>query len=257
MAFWDDAFHYGGGALSGGATYPISGVGGAMGAKTDSFGRGMNMAGSGINGLFQQNKDSGLAKMMDPQGFTSRYNPWATDEDKYGVKPGEFDPHGADSDPYNTDPRMKALMDMYMEQLAKYQTPVNMNSDPNAQQAMSMAGAGAMQDAKLRGIQGPYSVGAGEKARYTAGLDYSQKENARRQGLSSTLMGQYGTMLGQQNQLGEQRRQFNTGLNYDRYKAGMDAYNQRVAAHNQLGMGNIPILGNMMSGDSTAKHGGY
>lgn len=198
----------------------------------------------GLRKTIGQFADSGIGKALDPQGFMKQYNPWSTDEDKYGQKPGAFDPNqysglggGAGG----------GLDSMYQQQLSGLGNVGQ--DDAYLGLIMDRAGAGASRDAKLRGLSGPYSVNANERARQLAGMEYAQKENARRQALRAQLLGQYGDWS-------ERRRQFNTGLAYDRYKSEVDAYNQRLAGHNAL-LNTIPFVGRGLNAEATGRRGAY
>lgn len=213
-----------------------------------------------------------IKQFIDPQKFGEQYNPFATDEDKYGTPPGPFDMDGAGgggglgggggidygSGAYND------AMSRYQNQLNSLNSPVDMGS-PYMKQLMDLAGGGAMQDAKKSGLGGsPYSVHANEKSRYMAGLDYMQKENARRQQLYSDMLKNYGseanTMYGNQTtrglgsaELAEKQRQYNMDLRYKQWQAQQDAYNRRVMGHNSpLQM--IPFAGPAAYNSANANH---
>lgn len=220
-----------------------------------------------------------IKKFIDPQGFGEQYNPFGTDEDKYGKPPPEFDWGGGGgggsggglggggldfgSGDYSD------AMNRYRNQMNELNAPVDLGS-PYMQQLMQMAGGGAMQDAKSRGLGGsPYSIGANEKARYMAGLDYMQKEQARRQQLRADLLKGYGTeantMYGNQTtrglgagNLAEQQRQHDLDMKYKLWQAQQDAYNRRVMGHNApLQM--IPFVGPAAYSSANGKNqsGGY
>lgn len=153
------------------------------------------------------------SKFFDPGGFAGQYNPFTSDEEKFGKPPGEMT--DAEMSGANTD-----IGQYYQKLLAGYQQRASVN-DPYGQQAMQQAGLASSFDARARGLgSSPYSVQAGEQSRYRAGLDYMQKENARRDTGLTTALGQYGTYQNQQRQ-----------MNQTNYQAALDRYQQKRAGH--------------------------
>lgn len=103
------------------------------------------------------------------------------------------------------------LLGRYRGQLDELEKPIDMN-DPYLSELMRKAGLSSMQNAKMRGVQGPYSINAGERSRYLAGLNYYQGEKQRRDTLRAQMMGQYGSGIAGQSGLAGNANQTGQGL---------------------------------------------
>lgn len=220
---------------------------------------------------------------IDPFGWRKEYIGNDT-EAKYGPKPtareypkyGQYGggagggypgaPGGGGLYPGQDESYYSGLRGEYANMIGGLDRNVDAN-DPAMLAAMQNAREASARQAKLRGLSGPSSIGMSERDSYMAGLDYQQRENARRQALRAQLMGQYGNMLGGRGQLGlgygnlglgyaqlgEQGRQFDVGLMRDIDRQEADAYNQRVAAHNTP-LGYIPFVGQGLQAGANAKN---
>lgn len=265
------------------------------GGVVDFFLNPIDYVGSKVSGNPDWGRDpaKNAEHIIDPQGFAGQYDssPSNTDENKYGVKPSPFNPAEYDENgnyigPSGTSGTSTTTQGLYgnyngqggggggggwrADTQGRYQqymnqlnTPIDLNS-PYLQQLQQQAGAGAAEQAKNMGLGGsPYAVNANEKARYMAGLNYLQAEQARRQGLQAQALqgyGQTGLGYGQQDlgysQLGENRRQFNMNQAWQQHQAAVDAYNRRMAGHDAA-LGMIPFAGKAAESSANGQHSAY
>ncbi len=207
---------------------------------------------SGIQGGVRDFNKSDIGRLIDPHKYATAYSPFATDEDKFGAAPQTYEQFLAQQRGLGggLSPEMQTQLARYDQELAGLGN-VDAN-DPYLQQLMAQARGGAAQQAKLRGLSGPGSVGMSQQAGLTAGLGYTTQENQRRDALRSQLMGQRASALGQAEQLATQRQQAAQQQAFQEWQRQQDLYNQRVAAQSGP-LGAIPVVGPTLQAFTTGR----